>query len=243
MGFHIIQRGFKGTSPPAGVSPASAGVWTFNSQQTLSAFSGETNANSITVTAPSVVHQGDLLVCIIVAVDDTGGTTDVGQASFPAGWSIAYADKFDGFFKGTTRLTIGYTTAGATTSGVAVSWTVACKYNYYIGAFTPPSPTIAVDNSIDNVDLGQTTNHSTRTLSGLAANNDLLLVTFADCGGNNNYVLDSNVTPLFNNNQGNSNMGALIVGYVQLAGNSTVSYTMTSGSGSIANGVQVAFLG
>jgi hypothetical protein len=173
-------------------------TWTFNNSQNATTQATNTSA---TVTAPTGITTGDLLFMTLICVDGTGGTSDAGAPTLPSGWTTDFSTSFAGDFQGTSRITLAHKTAtGSEPANYSVSWTNTARFDWYIVDITPPSGTIAADANGHTVTSGLT-NMVAPSLTGLATSTDLLMLVFADCGGNSTYTGPAGVTQLFNINR------------------------------------------
>jgi hypothetical protein len=208
-------------------------TWTIGSSQSASS----QTVTSVSITKPTGINTGDLLVAATNVVVAAGG--DPGVPTFPSGWTQITSDYLAVNEHGSMRLTTAYKIAtGSESSTYSVSWSTSanCSWEIVDISGNAASP---LDQSASNPV------HSAGTiiapsLSGLSASTDLLICVFADTGGGSPYTPPAGMTTILNNNQSNNNFGYLAMSYLVLASNSSSTET-SSGLGDLCDGVSIAF--
>jgi hypothetical protein len=210
-------------------------TWTIGNSQNSSA----QGIGSVSITAPSGITAGDLLVAATNVV--VGAGTDPGTPTFPSGWSQITSDFLAPNSHGSLRLTTAYKIAtGSEPASYSVTWTTTtANCSWGIVDITGNSTAPLEQSSSDPVHSNA--NITAPALAGLSANTDLLIGVFADTGGGNPYTPPTGMTNIFNNNQGNNNFGFLAFSYLALATNSSSAEAM-AGLNDISDGVALAFL-
>ena len=209
-----------------------------NSQNGDSAF---TNGTSATLTKPTGVTSGGLLVAAVACDISAGGDPGVAAIS---GFTAAGSQYEPAQFQGSIRLSVMYKIAtGSEPSSYSASWASSAAYAWGIAFFTGNAGTSPLDQATMGGDPSSgATNIVAPALTGLAASDDLLVCAFANPGGANPYTMPGGLTTMFNNNQGNTDQVFLGMGYLALSATSSSAQTGTASGGNPNAAAAMAFL-
>lgn len=212
--------------------------WTIGNSQNAA---NQAAATSATVTAPTGITNGDLLI-IAIACDIVAGG-DPGAPTFPAGFTQITSHFTPALFHGSLRLSWAYKIAASESGNYTVTWTNAAKFSWVSVDISGNKSSSPLDTSASNSSATNTGSLIAPALTGLTGSSDLLLCLFSNTGGANPYTMPAGMTTILNNNQGNSDGVFLGLSYLVLASNANTSTETVTGTGNdIFEAASAAFL-
>jgi hypothetical protein len=221
-------------------------AWSINSSQN-SPSAVTSNVTSATLTAPTGIANGHLLVAMVAVDIPTGGdpgAISLANAGTGAAWNNLTGHYTPAGFQGSIRLHTFWKIASGESGNYTATWTTAGRVGWGIVDITGNAANSPVDVAATSSSPSATgTSFAAPALTGLTGSSDLLLCMWANPGGGSPYTVPAGMSTVFNNNQANADCVWVGMTYQALTSNAaTSSQTATATGGNVTEMVSVAFL-